>query len=269
MLNGRAHPTDCYLPLRREWNTQAKLQGRVFFFPCAGASASMYASWAGVLPAHVEGRAFRLPGHSDRYLEAPVTEMHRLVAEALAAMRCFLDRPYALFGHSLGALVCFELARELRRSGYPLPAVLVAAGRSAPQLGRRGTRLHDLPDDELVARLNDLGGIPEQVAGNRELLAVLLPAIRADLLLHERYRYIDEPPLECSIVALGGSKDLDVPPHDISAWGEQTCSSFETRIFDGDHFFVHDHREAIMSWFLEPFIGSTTAFHPTSADLGS
>jgi surfactin synthase thioesterase subunit len=231
---------------------------RLFCFPCAGASASSYAPWAAALPPDIEAFVLQLPGRSERFQEAPITDLRYLVGEIAAAIRDFLDRPFVVLGHSLGALLGFELIRQLRRQGAPMPRRLFVAGRAAPQVPDRDPPISRLPDDDFIAELRSLGGLPDQIIADRDLLGLLLPTMRADIALHEAYVYRNEAPLECPLTALGGTQDPDVSIQDLRAWRNQTVSHFELRMFDGDHFFIHPERKAVVSLLLDSLVRPRT-----------
>jgi medium-chain acyl-[acyl-carrier-protein] hydrolase len=149
-----------------------------------------------------------------------------------------LDVPFTLFGHSLGALIAFELVREFRRSGRPSPALLVASGCRAPQVPDLAPPVHGLPDAEFVAELRKLNGIPETISQNSEYLGLIVPTLRADLTLYENYVYNQEEPLPCPIVAFAGVDDSKAPAPAVAAWAAQTQAAFSLRVFPGDHFFL-------------------------------
>lgn len=212
---------------------------RLFCLPYAGSGASAFRRWPESLPASVEIRSVQLPGREGRFREPPFTRLMPL-AQALAdGLRSYLDRPFAFFGHSMGALVSFELTRQLRRQGGPTPVGLLVSGRSAPQVPCRSSPLHVLPDNELVAWLAARGGLLEEVRQNRELLSVVLPALRADLAVCETYPYLAEAPLDCPITAYGGLQDSQTTWTDLQAWAQQTTARFGLRMFPGGHFFMH------------------------------
>lgn len=219
---------------------------RLICCPCAGGNAASYSPWASALPPNVELFALQLPGRAERFREPPITERKRLIREIAAAARHLLDRPTVFFGHSLGALLSFELARQLRNQGEQLPRRLIVAGRAAPQIPDRDPPIHQLPDDAFVAELQSLGGMPDEIVADRELLELLLPAIRADIFLHESYIYTSEPPLACPITALGGLQDDEVTMDDLRAWQDQTAAAFDLHMFEGGHFFVHAERHGII-----------------------
>lgn len=172
-------------------------------------------------------------------MEPPFTELSPLIQALAHALFPLLDKPFALFGHSLGALVSFELARHLRRQ-YGLHPVhlFVAAGR-APQIPHRGLPMHTLPEAEFVAQLRCLNGTPKEVFGHAELMEIVLPLLRADFAVYETYVYSSEPPLNCPISTFGGLQDCNVSRGDLEAWRDQTTGSFSSRMFPGDHFFLN------------------------------
>lgn len=224
---------------------------RLFWFPCAGASFTSYSEWAMDLPPSIEGFAVRMPGRSDRFHDEPVTDLRQLVEEMAVAVRPLLNRPFIFFGHSFGALSSFELIRELRYRHTALPVRLFVAGRAAPQVPHKDPPIHHLSDGEFVARLNASGGIPREVIEQRELLDVVLPAMRADVQINESYRYRVEEPLICPITACGGTEDEEVTVEDLQAWQGQTSSDFDIQMFGGGHFFVYSQRRAIIRAIVE------------------
>lgn len=215
---------------------QAKI--RLYCFPYAGGGVPVFRGWPDGLAAGVEVWVAHLPGRGSRSREAPLTQMLPLV-QALARHLPVDDgeRPFAFFGHSLGARVGFELARSLRRQGRRLPAHLFASACAAPQLPL-GRPIHALPKDALLAELQRRNGIPQAVMTQPELLDLLLPLLRADLMVVETAVYHSEPALDCAITALGGVEDPIVSREALEAWGEQTSGPFKVVFFAGDHFFL-------------------------------
>ena len=213
---------------------------RLFTFPFAGGGARAFSAWPGHLPPEVELFAAQLPGREGRFKETPHVRLVDLVRDLAVAIGPHLDVPYAFFGHSMGALVAFTLARELRRMGAREPQLLMVSGRRAPQLPDADPPIHALPEEEFLQELRELNGTPEAVLQNEELLQLLLPILRADFAVCETYEYAPEAPLSCPIVAFGGKDDADAPEEDIAAWSHQTTGSFSQRMFPGDHFYLLD-----------------------------
>jgi medium-chain acyl-[acyl-carrier-protein] hydrolase len=171
-------------------------------------------------------------------MERPFTRLSPLVEALAQALAPLLDRPFAFFGHSLGALVSFELARQIRRQyGVHPVRLFVSAGR-APQIPHRVPPIHTLPDKEFLVELRRLNGTPSELLDHEELMDIMLPLLRADFALYETYVYLTEPPLSCPISAFGGLQDHRVSKSDLEAWRAQTSGSFSLRMFPGDHFFL-------------------------------
>jgi len=170
-------------------------------------------------------------------VEIPFTQLTPLVQTLAQALLPLLDKPFAFFGHSLGALVGFELARQLRRQSGVQPVRLFVSADRAPQISRRDRWIHVLPESDLLAELRRLNGIPVKVFDDPELMQIMLPILRADLSVYETYVYSPEPPLACPIAAFGGMQDHRVSRGDLEAWSEQTSVSFSLQMYPGDHFF--------------------------------
>lgn len=212
---------------------------RLFCFPYSGAAASIYYPWAEMLPPSIEVCPVQLPGHGTRLREPLATRLTPQVEALAAGLAPACDRPFAFFGHSMGALLSFELARHLRRQGKPGPIHLFVSGHGAPHLPDRNPPLHQLPDDQFVAKLRELNGTPEEVLRHAELLQLLTPILRADFAVCETYVYQPEPPLDCPISAYGGLGDGYVNREELAAWQEQTTGRFSLRMFPGDHFYLN------------------------------
>jgi medium-chain acyl-[acyl-carrier-protein] hydrolase len=212
---------------------------RLFCLPYAGGSALIFRAWSNVLPADIEVCPIQLPGRSTRLRERPFAEMSALIQVLAPALSSLLDKPFAIFGHSLGALVGFELARQLRRRyGVNPVRLFVSAGR-APQAPRRDSSIHTLPAKEFLAEVRRLNGIPMQVLEHDELMAIILPLLRADFALYDTYEYSAEPPLNCPISAFGGLQDSKISQNDLEPWHDETTAIFSLRMLSGDHFFLN------------------------------
>lgn len=225
-------------------NEQAGL--RLFCIPHAGGSAMVFRTWPQDLPDSVEVCGIELPGHGKRIREAPYSRLRTLVVAIVEAMRPYLDRPYALFGHSFGALVCFETARELQNPKALSPAHLCISGAKAPQLITDGTQFHRQPDARLIDEVRRLGGTPDAILENEEMVSAMLPAIRADYEILETYVYSDAAPLSCPILGMAGAADSEVDRASLQTWAEHTSDGFKMAIFPGDHFFLYQSQAQVL-----------------------
>lgn len=250
-----------WLPQRREGGCE---RIRLFCFPHAGGGTALFHRWATEMPEGVELLPVRLPGREVRFKEPAYTDLMALVDALGEALLPELDKPYALLGHSLGALVGFELARLLRRRGEKLPEHLFVAACPAPQAAHSRSPIHHLPDDEFVESLRRrYNGIPS-LATHEELIRLMLPTMRADVEAAETYRYRREPPLQCPILVLGGSEDRCVSPAHLAAWQKQTTREFSLRVFPGGHFFLHKAGRSVVRSIvgrLEPFWKGSPGAH--------
>lgn len=219
---------------------------RLFCFPYAGGSAAVYRDWHTLVPGEIEVAAVNLPGRGARFKEPPLDRAEVLVESLAEELGPHMEPPFAFFGHSMGALIAFELTRLLRREGRRLPERLLVSGRRAPHLPDEDPPIHGLPDAELMEELRQLNGTPEEVLAHPELMELFLPVLRADFAVCEEYRYREEPPLDLPISAFGGVDDPDVERSHVLGWREQTRGGFRLRMFPGGHFFLNDHRDALV-----------------------
>jgi len=200
-----------------------------------------YRTWSERLPREVEVCPLQLPGRGSRLHEAPFTSMTALVEAMSQAILPHLNKPFALFGHSMGAAIGFELARRLRREGggRTQPVKLFVSGRRAPQIPYPPILTYDLPEQDFLEELRRLNGTPLEVLKNPELMELMLPTLRADFSVIQTYTYTAEPPLDCPISVYGGLQDYEVGIEQLEAWREQTTASFSLQMLPGDHFFVN------------------------------
>lgn len=212
---------------------------RLFCLPYAGSGAAAFRQWAGLLPPTVELACVQLPGRESRMAERPLDRLIRLVPPLAQAMQPYLDRPFTLFGHSMGALISFELARYLRKVYGRSARLLAVAAQRAPQFPDSDQPISGLPDDAFIRAVQDLNGIPDEVLRNQEWLGMLLPTLRADFALCETYSYTPGPPLPCPITAFGGHDDLTVSREHLDGWSQHTAAAFSLHTLPGDHFFIH------------------------------
>jgi medium-chain acyl-[acyl-carrier-protein] hydrolase len=219
---------------------------RVFFFPYAGGGPAAFAKWCNGLSDSFEGTAVHYPGRGSRHPEPPLTDLRALVENLSQAIPPLLDKPFAFFGHSLGGLIAFELARALRRKGFAQPNILFLSSCAAPQLPNPHPQLHQLADVEFVNELKNLNGIPPEILQNDELIQLSLPTIRADFEMVETYRYQTDAPLDCSIFAFGGLDDPRVSRERLEGCSMHTKNTFESHYFAGDHFFINNAKDSII-----------------------
>ncbi len=228
---------------RNRWIAFAKPRPRarlrLFCFPFAGGGATAYRQWSDQLPETIEVMPVELPGRASRFQEKPFRRLDPLLDGLVEGLTPELDRPFAFFGHSMGALIGFELARRLRKGGLPSPQWLFVSARRAPQLPPTDDDIYyDLPEAEFIAKLRELNGTPEEVLAHPELMQMMLPLLRADFELNETLSYREEAALDCPISAFGGLADVEVPREDLESWGVHSNSGFKLRMLEGDHFFL-------------------------------
>ncbi len=213
--------------------------------PFAGGGAHSLRVLLPHLPPWIEAWAPELPGRGTRFREPLATSMEGLADDLLPALRDRLEgfAGCALLGHSMGALLAYELARRARLAGWPEPRCLVVSGRRPPQVPA-ADRLHDLERPRLLARLRALGGLPAEVAGHEELMDLMLPILRADLRADETYALPAGPPLACPVRVLLGADD-DIARSDAERWGELTTGPCTVDVLPGGHFFVLEAPAAV------------------------
>jgi surfactin synthase thioesterase subunit len=220
---------------------------RLICFPHAGAGASAFADWAGLVPPEIELVAVQLPGRQNRIAEAPFRAAGPLVNVLVHALRPVLDGGFSFFGHSSGAALAYELTWALKARGRRGPEQLFLSGQPAPGVaGHR--RLHDLPDSEFLAEVLALGGIAPELSRDEDAIACLLPLLRADFGLWERHHAASREPLDCPITALCGEADPRAPLAAVAQWRACTTAEFSTRVSPGGHFYFLDSTAEVVSF---------------------
>jgi medium-chain acyl-[acyl-carrier-protein] hydrolase len=225
-------------------NPQARL--RLFCFPYAGGGASVFRTWHENLPASIEVCPVQIPGRETRLRDGLFNDISPLVQTMAPALLPYLDKPFAFFGHSMGALVAFELARHLRKQYGLEPGQLFVSGSGAPQIPDPDPPIHALSDAEFLEELRGFNGTPKEVLENAELVELMLPILRADVAAYETYYYRSEPPLGSPISAFGGLQDEKVSRERLQAWGDQTTAFFRLRMLPGDHFFLRTAQSLLL-----------------------
>ena len=219
---------------------------RLFCFPYAGGGTTVFRRWQEGLSDAVKVHAVELPGRGRQFTKPPARRMDALVDAVIEGMSPYLAKPFSFFGHSMGALVAFEVARTVRDRLDVEPVALYVSAHPGPQLPTDQPPLHNLSDPELRAELRRVGGTPREVLANDEFMRLLLPMLRADFEVSETYTYTPGVPLNCPIVAWGGVDDPQVSQEDLQAWAEQTTGPFAFAMLPGGHFFIdHNRRELL------------------------
>lgn len=222
-------------------------QLRLFCFPYAGVGPSAYRGWADELNTDIETCLIHLPGRESRLREKPLTSVKEIAYRAAVELEPSLDRPYALFGHSLGAVIAFETLRCLRARGSRMPEVLFVSASRAPHLSWPHPPVGGLPDKELLHEIHRrYQSVPTQVMHSAELQELLVPSLRADLGALESYLYETFPPFDVPIRVFGGTADSMVPRDALERWRDHTSASFHLRMFEGNHLFLHTAKQQLI-----------------------
>lgn len=221
-------------------NLDSRAKLRLFCFPFAGTGASIFKTWEDYLPKDVNICPVHLPGREKRWKESPYTNLMALVNDALGVLKDCLDIPFAFFGHSMGALISFELTRALRKNQLSSPEHLFVSAYRAPQIPVTEAPIHTLADTPLIEEMRKYGGTPKAVLENTELMAMYLPVLRADFSIFETYVYKQEPPFDCPIFAFGGWQDPKMDQNSMLLWKTQTTKGFDLQMVTGGHFFIQD-----------------------------
>jgi len=219
---------------------------RLFCFPFAGGGASFYRPWKQHLPAAIDACPVQLPGREERIAEPAYRRVSNLVQALRSDLTAVFDRPYAFFGHSMGALIAFELARALRAPSFREPQHIFVSAHRAPTIPAR-RRYHELDDTALVAVLRRIGGSADAALDHDELMALLLPTVRADFELCETYRYVAGAPLDVPITVFGGREDSEVAVDDLHGWRSESSAHVSIRVIEGSHFFLNEAQAQVLS----------------------
>jgi len=233
-------------PANKWWWTSPAPAARVqlLCFPYAGGTTSVFRPWAEPLSGAIRLHIPRLPGRESRLNERGLDDMGALL-EGLAST-LDVEPPYAMFGHSLGAIVAFELARYLRSAGRPLPLHLFLSGAPAPHI-KQPLGLSGMSGNEFWARLRDLNGVPAALLDNPEMLELIEPILKTDFAIDDRYVYTAQRPLPCPMTVLRGAADSHVNEAHAAGWARHTSGAFVVEVIDGDHFFINSQRDRVLA----------------------
>jgi medium-chain acyl-[acyl-carrier-protein] hydrolase len=223
----------------------------LFCFPHAGGGASAYRGWASALAPRVAVRLPQLPGRESRFREPPLTELDDVLADLYRIVAPETEQPFAFLGHSMGAVVAYELARLLRREIGRSPVHLFVSACRAPGRPQLSGPCSTLPRPEFVAEvMRRYGGIPAAILADEDYMAAILPAMRADFGILERYRMTERPKLDCPISAFGGWDDTATPLPALEDWKLHTTGAFDLEMLDGGHFYLQQKRGAMVTKIL-------------------
>lgn len=222
---------------------------RLFCFPYAGGSSAIFSSWWRSLPSFVQVVSIQLPGRGNRLSEQPWRRMDQL-ADAIAedVLPVFEEKAFAFYGHSMGAVLMFEVARRLARQNKTQPEFLLISGRRAPHIPDDDPITYNLPRKELIEDLKRLNGTPKEVLESEELMALMEPMLRADFEVVQTYQYTQSPPLDCPFIVMGGMDDTEVKREYLEGWRMHTSSVYSMTMFPGGHFFLHSHKEPLLKF---------------------
>jgi medium-chain acyl-[acyl-carrier-protein] hydrolase len=221
----------------------------LFFFPYAGGGPAVFNKWITELPGSMEAWVAHYPGRGSRHAEPPINSLLPLVEKLSGPIKPLLDRPFAFFGHSLGALVAFELARLLLQDDLPQPLILFVSSCSAPHIPDPNPPIHTLPDMEFLEALQWLNGIPSELLQLPDEMGLFLPTLRADFEAIESYQYTPGKfTLDSPIIAFGGLDDPRLSREQLESWALHTNAAFKTHYFPGDHFFIKSARDSIIAF---------------------
>jgi surfactin synthase thioesterase subunit len=221
---------------------------RLFCLPHAGAGASLFHPWSLTLPREIQVCPIQQPGRENRLRERPHTGLPALVRDLVDAVVPYLDLPFALFGHSMGAAIGFELARELRRQSRSTPLHLLMSGFRAPHRRPTSAPLAALPNPMFLEAVQQrYGRIADEILRESALVDLIMPVLRADLAMIETYCCTEEAPLDCAISVFGGASDPTVTEDELMDWSRHTTVGFDFCTLPGGHFFPQESRDQLLS----------------------
>ena len=220
---------------------------RLICFPYAGASGVVYHPWAKLMPEGVELSGVQMAGRLARRDEPPMTRLEPLIDILAEVVASRPDVPVVFFGHSMGAILAFELMHRLARAGEALPRHLIVSGHCAPQLPNKNRDVYRLTEGEFIERVKRFNGTPPALLADRELLEMILPSLRADFEILGTRTDLQRAPLDVPITAMAGRQDSEATPAQVSGWSTHTAAGFNQHLFDGGHFFINENRDDVLT----------------------
>lgn len=224
---------------------------KLFCLPFAGGNVTAYRDWGDILPTSIELCAVEIPGRGQRMMEPLITNLPELVDQIAKGILKELDKPFIIFGHSMGAVTGYELVHHLKQKYNLQPVHLFVSGRGAPHLPEREDPIHKLPKNEFIEKIKSYNGTPKEVLAHQELMDLVEPIIRADFSVCETYSHITKSPLEIPISAFGGLADSDVSKTDLEQWQQHTAKQFTCRMFPGGHFYLQQQHVTLLQAILQ------------------
>lgn len=241
-------------------------QFRLFCFPFAGGSPAVFSGWGQQLGPEIEVLAAHPRGRGMRFRERPDVSVQGMVEDLLPVLQTHLDLPYVLYGHSLGGLIAFEITRLLEMQGLRMPEHLFLGASAPPHLGLIHEAIHHLPNPEFVVALQErYAGIPQEVLREPELLAMFLPALKADFTAYELYQFREAEPVNCPISVFAGESDPGIRPALLEQWSRHTSREFSFNVVPGDHFFLAESTPIVLASIQDAFSASSVGNQTASA----
>jgi medium-chain acyl-[acyl-carrier-protein] hydrolase len=219
---------------------------RIFCLPFAGGGATAFRGWSKLLGTTIEVCPIQLPGRESRFSEPAFTEAQALAQVLARQLQPFTDKPFAIYGHSMGALVAFELTRVLQAERFAMPHALILGAHRAAHLPRTRETFYCLDDKTFIEKLQRFGGFPEEVLASEELMQLLTPTLKADFTLCDTYVYADQAPLSCPIHVFLGATDKEAPFEVMEAWHQHSSVHTQLHVFQAGHFFIRSDLERVI-----------------------
>lgn len=260
LMTGTTDYSDAWV---RRLHPSSAAVARLVCFPHAGGAASFFYPVSAAMPPSVEVLALQYPGRQDRRAEKLLSTIGEFSDHVVGALQPWTDLPLVFFGHSMGATIAFEVARALEGSGIRLGGLFVS-GRRAPSR-YRDEQVHLRPDDGIVAELMELNGTGTDLLGDKEILEMILPAVRSDYRAIETYRYQPGRDVSCPIIAAVGDSDPKATLDEVRDWQTHSTGSFELRVFPGGHFYLVDHQAELIRAISDHVQATLAAAAPAAA----
>lgn len=233
------------------YKPRTSAQIRLFCFHYGGGSASIFSKWQQDMPNYIEICPVQLPGRENRLEEPLYKNLVPIIEDLENDVFINQGKSFAFFGHSIGALICFELARSFRKHKLNMPFHIFVSGLAAPQFLKFSKPLFNLPEREFINELKNLFNPPNEIFEEQDLKELFLPIIKADFSIRDTYVYKSEPPLDCPITVFGGLQDSSTKKDWLEGWSELTTGKFSIYMFPGEHFFLNTSRLELLNKILE------------------